>query len=64
MVTNLFELVLIIKGKARFIIIMATQGKQREKRVDKEFFLLRNLPGEYKLGKKETQLGHVIDVSN
>lgn len=34
-----------------------------EKRIDKEIFLLRNLPKEYKLGKKETQLGVLIDVS-
>lgn len=27
---------------------------QVEKRIDKEIFLLRNLPKEYKLGKKET----------
>jgi hypothetical protein len=32
----------------------SSQGNQREKRVDKEIFLLRNLPKEYKLGKKET----------
>jgi hypothetical protein len=36
---------------------------QGEKRIDKEIFLLRNLPKEYKLGKKETQLGVLIDVS-
>ena len=34
-----------------------------EKRIDKEIFLLRNLPKEYKMGKKETQLGVLIDVS-
>ena len=38
-------------------------GKQREKRVDKEIYLLRNLPNHYKLAKKETQLGMLIDVS-
>lgn len=37
--------------------------QQGEKRIDKEIFLLRNLPKEYKLGKKETQLGTLIDVS-
>ena len=40
------------------------QPKNKEKRVDKEIFLLRNLPKEYKLGKKDTQLGTLIDVSN
>lgn len=38
--------------------------KGGEKRLDKEIFMLRNLPKEYKLGKKETQLGTLIDVSN
>ena len=38
--------------------------KNKEKRIDKEIFLLRNLPKEYKLGKKETQLGILLDVSN
>ena len=28
--------------------------KNKEKRIDKELFLLRNLPKDYKLGKKET----------
>lgn len=37
--------------------------KGGEKRLDKEIFMLRNLPKEYKLGKKETQLGTLIDVS-
>jgi len=32
---------------------MASQ-KNKEKRIDKEIFLLRNLPKEYKLGKKDT----------
>jgi hypothetical protein len=41
---------------------MASQQK-KEKRIDKELFLLRNLPKEYKLGKKDTQLGTLIDVS-
>ena len=41
---------------------MASQQK-KEKRIDKEIFLLRNLPKEYKLGKKDTQLGTLIDVS-
>jgi hypothetical protein len=42
---------------------MASQQK-KEKRIDKEIFLLRNLPKEYKLGKKDTQLGTLIDVSH
>ena len=37
--------------------------KNKEKRIDKELFLLRNLPKDYKLGKKETQLGTLLDVS-
>ena len=37
--------------------------KNKEKRIDKEIFLLRNLPKEYKLGKKETQLGILLDVN-
>ena len=40
------------------------QNKQnKEKRIDKEIFLLRNLPKQFKMGKKETQLGILIDVS-
>jgi hypothetical protein len=39
------------------------QKPNKEKRVDKEIFLLRNLPKEYKLGKKETQLGTLVDVN-
>mmetsp|Transcript_9633 Transcript_9633/g.16178 ORF Transcript_9633/g.16178 Transcript_9633/m.16178 type:complete len:110 (+) Transcript_9633:58-387(+) len=38
------------------------QKPNKEKRIDKEIFLLRNLPKEYKLGKKETQLGTLIDL--
>ena len=37
--------------------------KNKEKRIDKEIFLLRNLPKDYKLGKKETQLGILLDVN-
>jgi len=37
--------------------------KNKQKRIDKEIFLLRNLPKEYKLGKKETQLGILLDVN-
>jgi len=34
---------------------MATNNpKNKEKRIDKEIFLLRNLKKEYKIGKKET----------
>jgi len=36
--------------------------KNKEKRIDKELFLLRNLPKDYKLGKKETQLGTLLDL--
>lgn len=42
---------------------MAQSMGKKEKRIDKEIFLLRNLPKEYKLGKKETSLGTLIDVS-
>ena len=42
---------------------MAQVNKNKEKRIDKEIILLRNLPEAYKLGKKETQLGTLIDVS-
>lgn len=38
-------------------------NKNKEKRIDKEIFLLRNLPKQFKMGKKETQLGVLIDVS-
>ena len=38
------------------------QKHNKEKRIDKEIFLLRNLPKEFKIGKKETQLGILIDV--
>jgi len=33
---------------------MANKGVGKEKRIDKEIYLLRNLPSEYKLGKKDT----------
>ena len=42
---------------------MASNPKNKEKRIDKEIFLLRNLRKEYKIGKKDTQLGTLIDVS-
>lgn len=42
---------------------MNTGQKNKEKRIDKEIFTLRNLPSEFKLGKKDTQLGVLIDVS-
>ena len=37
-------------------------NKNKEKRIDKEIALLRNLKKEFKIGKKETQLGTLIDV--
>ena len=43
---------------------MASNPKNKEKRIDKEIALLRNLKKEYKIGKKETQLGTLIDVSS
>ena len=33
---------------------MATLKNNKEKRIDKEIFALRNLPSEFKLGKKDT----------
>jgi hypothetical protein len=41
---------------------MDKNTKNKEKRIDKELFLLRNLPKDYKLGKKDTQLGLLIDL--
>jgi hypothetical protein len=37
-------------------------GKSKPKRIDKELLLLRNLPKEYKLGKRETSLGTLLYV--
>lgn len=34
----------------------------KEKRIDKEIYSLRNLPRDFKLGMKETQLGTFVDV--
>jgi hypothetical protein len=45
------------------MLASSLNNKNKEKRIDKEIFLLRNLPKEYKLGKKDTQLGTLIDVS-
>ena len=42
-------------------LIEELQAKQ--KRIDKEIFTCRSLPKEYKMGKKLTQLGVLIDVS-
>ena len=39
-------------------------SKQKLKRIDKELLLLRNLPKEYKLGKRETPLGTLLYVPN
>ena len=36
--------------------------KKTHKRVEKELLLLRNLPKEYKLGKRETSLGTLLYV--
>ena len=38
-------------------------GKNKPKRIDKELMLLRNLPKEYKIGKKESPLGIVLYVA-
>ena len=43
---------------------MATAGgKHKTKRIEKELMLLRNLPKEYKIGKKESPLGIILYVS-
>lgn len=41
-----------------------SQNKQQPKlmRIDKELFLLRNLPKDYKLGKRETTLGTYLSL--
>jgi len=36
--------------------------KSKPKRIEKELLLLRNLPKEYKLGKRETALGTLLYV--
>ena len=36
--------------------------KSKPKRIEKELLLLRNLPKEYKLGKRETSLGTLLYV--
>jgi hypothetical protein len=44
---------------------MASSGtfnKHKPKRIDKELMLLRNLPKEYKIGKKDSPLGTVLYV--
>ncbi len=45
---------------------MATSGtfnKHKPKRIDKELMLLRNLPKEYKIGKKDSPLGTILYVN-
>jgi hypothetical protein len=37
-------------------------NKHKPKRIEKELLLLRNLPKEYKLGKRETPLGTLLYV--
>ncbi len=37
-------------------------NKHKPKRIDKELLLLRNLPKEYKLGKREIPLGTLLYV--
>lgn len=37
-------------------------NKHKPKRIEKELLLLRNLPKEYKLGKRETALGTLLYV--
>lgn len=38
-------------------------NQHKPKRIDKELLLLRNLPKEYKIGKKSTSLGTLLYVS-
>jgi hypothetical protein len=38
-------------------------NKHKPKRIEKELLLLRNLPKEYKLGKRETPLGTLLYVT-
>lgn len=40
----------------------ANNSKNKPKRIEKELLLLRNLPKEYKLGKRETPLGTLLYV--
>ena len=37
-------------------------NKHKPKRIEQELLLLRNLPKEYKLGKRETSLGTLLYV--
>lgn len=39
-------------------------NKHKPKRIEKELLLLRNLPKEYKLGKRETALGTLLYVKH
>lgn len=41
---------------------MMSSNKHKPKRIEKELLLLRNLPKEYKLGKRETSLGTLLYV--
>jgi hypothetical protein len=43
-----------------------TLNKHKPKRIDKELMLLRNLPKEYKIGKKDSPLGIIlyVDISD
>lgn len=46
---------------------MSSQNNNRgnkQKRIEKELLQLRNLPREYKLGKRETALGTLLYVSS
>lgn len=40
----------------------SNSNKHKPKRIEKELLLLRNLPKEYKLGKRETPLGTLLYV--
>jgi hypothetical protein len=40
----------------------SANNKHKPKRIEKELLLLRNLPKEYKLGKRETPLGTLLYV--
>jgi hypothetical protein len=39
---------------------MQSGSTNKQKRIDKEINLLRNLPKEYKIGRKQTHLGKLL----
>lgn len=41
----------------------SSSSNTKQKRIEKELLQLRNLPREYKLGKRQTNLGTLLYVS-